>query len=397
MGYNKLAKGVSEKDIKKKIEQVMPSKLENRKEFQAKSQRIFIGSHQHPKVNVGTLSPTQPVNPQLMDNPEKWYKENFSIERIASLRTSLINSKKKQDVKNPEKMVEKKKEIAITKKPADIEIKLDKKPFKQVNSGRVKPTSTSADLKQLKLGENPSVNKKIEKIWYDTDVKTNIAMTELQQKGVDNYKMQQAFTAGILGRKEDRKLVPTRWSITATDDILSKNLRKNVKQNQELGETHYFKNSYLGNNFHIFLIPGKFEYELIELKRPKSTWNKRRQTYIAQNYENYNGRTSYADETAGAYYASRLGALETLNKINRQGKILIVRDVTPDYWAPLGVWIIRETVRNSFEDKKKPDKQPENIKQIKEVLSKEFTILYPRILKNSKLLESTQESLTNYF
>jgi hypothetical protein len=66
-------------------------------------------------------------------------------------------------------------------------------------------------------------------------------------------------------------------------------------------------------------------------------------------HEGYEGRTGYVEETAGAYYASRLAVLEHLESVGRQAKCLVLREVSDDYWAPVGVWQIRESVRNAFD------------------------------------------------
>ena len=265
MSYKKLSKGLTEKQARKQLEKVMPAQNEIKEEFKGQTPpSIFVGSHKYPKVNTGILSPSTPTNSsQLMDKPQTWYKKNYNIRKIASLRTSLINSKKRTNVEKTNKFTSKTQEIAMASKKVDIEVKLDKKPFSNPTGGRVKPVSTTGDIKQFKLGENPSVERQIEKKFYDKEAKTETAIKELQNKETSNYKIQQAMSAGMLGHKEERKLVPTRWSITATDDHLGKNLRNQIKEQQEIGETQYFKNSYLGNNFHIFLIPGKWEYELI--------------------------------------------------------------------------------------------------------------------------------------
>ncbi|MFB6245436.1 MAG: hypothetical protein ABEJ03_03775, partial [Candidatus Nanohaloarchaea archaeon] len=179
------------------------------------------------------------------------------------------------------------------------------------------------------------------------------------------------------------------WSITATDDIISRKLREKVRNNQEIGEIRYFTNSYAGNHFHVFLIPGNWEYELIELKRSGSVWNSMENTYIAHNYEPAAGRREYAEETAGAFYAARLAALEHLSSINRRAKVLVIRDVSPDYWAPLGVWVIREGVRQAFES----HEELETMKDIRKKVSNSFMFLYRRIRRRSRLLESRQTSL----
>jgi len=391
MGYGKLAKGMSADEAKRKLQDVMPS-MKRAKKFQGKAPSVFIGSHTYPKVNTGVLSPQHPGDSSLLDSPRDWYKNSYSVEKVASLRTSLVNSKKKYEVKNSGNFVMNQREVAMSKDPVDIEVELEKKPGSAISGGRVKPVSASADIDKFILGENPSVERKIEDKFYDTDVKAETAVDELHEKGIDSYKIQQSLSTGMLGQKEKRKLVPTRWSITASDDMISKKLRSRVKNYQELGQIEYYKNSYVGNDFHIFLIPGKWEYELLELKRPGSVWNAAKNTYIAADYEPYTGRKEYAEQTSGAFYAARLGAIEHLANRKRQAKVLIVREVKPEYWAPLGVWIIRETVRNGFEDGKELD----SFKKLKFKLSNKFMFLYERLEKQSKILGSRQSSIADF-
>ncbi|WP_414836925.1 hypothetical protein [Candidatus Nanohalococcus occultus] len=392
MSYGKLAKGISEKEARMKLQKVMPAS-DRAKDFNGASPpSVFVGSHGYPKVSAGILSPQHPGDSRLFDSPGKWKKSNYSIERIASLRTSLVNSKKQFKVKEADSFLDDTKEVAMARKPVDLEVSLEKKPGQSITGGRAKPVSASGDVKKLTLGENPSVERKLEDMFYDTDAKSETAVEELYSSGVSNYDIQQSFSVGMLGEEQNRKLVPTRWSITATDDMISKQLRDSVRTNQELGEIRYFQSSYVGNNFHVFLIPGNWEFELIELKKSGSVWNSMKNTYIAQNYEPATGRKNYAEETAGAYYASRLSALEYLNRINRRAKVLIVRDVTPEYWAPLGVWVIREAVRDAFGDYR----ELESMRDVKQNISDNFRFLYSRIENCSKLMGSRQQSLSYY-
>jgi len=392
MGYGKLAKGVSEEQARRKLKQVMPLQQRETDFKGASPPSVFIGSSNYPKVNAGILSPQQSHNSSLMDSPGEWKQKNYGIEKVASLRTSLVNSRKKFKAENADKLIDEAKEVAMASKPVDIEVSLSNKPQQSITGGRAKPVSASGELQELQLGENPSVNRDVEDLYYDTDADSETAVSELYSSGVDNYAIRQSFSTGMLGEEQNRKLVPTRWSITAVDDILSKNLRSNLRDYQELGKILYFNESYLGNRFHVFLIPGRWEYELIELKRSGSVWNAMENTYIAQNYESSNGRTEYAEETAGAYYAARLAALEYLNQIGRSSKVLIVREVTPDYWAPLGVWVIRETVRDCFDHYE----ELENMTEIKQKVSDNFRFLYSRIENSSKLLSGRQTSLQSF-
>jgi hypothetical protein len=397
MGYGKLAKGISEEQVRRKLQEVMPS-MERKKQFKGSSPSVFIGSHSYPKVNTGVLSPQHLGDSSLLDSPKNWYQKGYNVEKVASLRTSLVNSKKKIKVEETDNFLTNTREVAMARKPVDIEVSLSDRPGSSISGGRVKPVSASGDVEDFLLTENPTVEKKLEHLYYDTDAKAETAVKELSQKGIDNYKIQQSLSTGMLGQEENRKLVPTRWSITASDDMISKQIRQRVKNYQQIGQIEYHTNSYNGNHFHIFLIPGNWEYELMELKRPGSVWNAAKNTYIAQNHEGYGGRTEYADETSGAFYAGRLGVLEHLAERKRQAKVLILREVTPEYWAPLGVWIIRETVRNAFDNSGK-ENQPEvleNFEQMKWKISSEFRFLYNRIKNRSKLLGGRQFSLQDF-
>jgi hypothetical protein len=396
MGYGKLAKGISQEEVRRRLEEVMPSQ-ERKKDFQGVSPpSVFIGSHNYPKVNTGVLSPQHHSESQLMDSPADWYHEDYSIEKVASLRTSLVNSKQKLKVEETDNFLDNTREVAMARKPVDIEVSLDKRPGANISGGgRAAPVSASGDVEKFNLGENPTVERKIEKAFYDTDLKAKTAVKELHSKGVNNYKIQQTLSTGMLGEEENRELVPTRWSITATDDMLSKRMRRNVKTNHEINQIEYYRNEYVGNIFHIFLIPGRWEYELMEMKRSGSVWNAAQNTYIAQNYEPFSGRTSYAEETAGAFYATRLGIMEHLNSRGRQAKAIVLREVTPKYWAPLGVWVIRETVRNAFDNPQEAE-ELDDYEDLKFKVSRNFRFLYNRIRQNSKMLGSRQTDLTNF-
>ena len=52
---------------------------------------------------------------------------------------------------------------------------------------------------------------------------------KLYNSGIEISKIQKCFSIGMLGKK--RKLVPTKWSITATDDIISKSIVEEILEN----------------------------------------------------------------------------------------------------------------------------------------------------------------------
>jgi hypothetical protein len=218
-------------------------------------------------------------------------------------------------------------------------------------------------------------------------------MTYLYEKDLDPHKIQRILSAGLLGEEDSRKMVPTRWSITASDDTIGKELREDVTMYQELGEIRYFRSEYIGNIFHILLIPGKWEYELVEIKGSGSVWAPGEKSFVKSDHEGYSGRTTYADETSGGYYAARLGPLEYLNDIQRQSKVLIIREVTDDYWAPLGVWVVRETVRGAFEN---DYGVIEDLNTALTNIRRQLAIDWSRIRTKSQMIQGMQSSLTQF-
>ncbi|MBR9679300.1 MAG: hypothetical protein GON13_03460 [Nanoarchaeota archaeon] len=350
---------------------------------------IFVGRFNYPNVNIGVLSPPEETkNVEYFDNHYAWFKERKSLNEIAGLRAQLINSRIRGSVKKQNKIIETFQEITLGKKSVDLEIHLKKQPKPIMNTFT---TSTMigphAELEKVRLAENVKVDKRIEKAYYDTDLKSVKAINELYKKGVNESKLARVLSAGILGVKINRKLVPTRWSITAVDDNLGKNLIKQIKYNKQIDEYHVYYSSRMGNAFCVILMPGQWTYELFECVQTN-------ELQYTTNYETYYGRKEYAKETAGGYYASRLGVLEQLVKKKRQASALIIREITKDYYLPIGVWQVRENVRNSFNKVIKFG----DWELVKQYVTRLFSFNINEILVKSKLLkERKQPKLTNYF
>jgi hypothetical protein len=321
--------------------------IENVKNFTGSSPpAIFVGRAFYPKVWVGILAPPMhSENAEILDFPEKWYEEKASIEKILDYRSQLVYSRfKVSTVKRPiGRLIETTQELAMAKKSTDVEIELKKNPvFKLRLSNWFTPIGNPAPILNARLTENVKVERKVEYIISDSSLKAQEAIIELYKHKIPISRLQKIFSAGLLGLSIQRKFVPTRWSITAVDDIIGKNLMQEIKDYPTINEYQLFSNEYLANHFEILLIPQIYSFELIE------AWDLDRIPSIGSDFEPYWGRESYANVTGGAFYAARLAVLEYLSKIRRQAAILIVREVKPEYYAPVGVWKIRETIRDAF-------------------------------------------------
>ncbi len=343
--------------------------------FGASPPGFFVGRHNYPNVAVGPLVPFKEFEANLniddyhiLDAPELWFGKQMGD--VIRYRSSLVRNNFKINVKisenlrkntpslSSQKLLETSQELSMAARPVDTETKLSKISLRMMMDNHFIPMGPSGITEKIRITENVKVHPKVEYCVADTDLKSQDAISEhLYFKGnVPLSSIQRVFSAGLLGEKNRRKLVPTRWAITAIDDIISKRLIKEIKKFPEINDYRIFEAKYLDNHFKILLFPGKFTYEMNEVWCPNSLWNnslsgnsRNLKPQIMTDYEFYRGRKSYASNITGAYYAARKAVCEYLYKIRRQAHILIFREVSSGYIVPLGVWVIRETVKNAME------------------------------------------------
>ncbi len=366
---------------------------------------VFIGSKlKYPLVNVGILSPLEKdENAWIYDSPGYWARQNFGIKDVINLREGLLNSRFQSKVTEPrqdtKRFVQIAQELAMASKPVDVEVELKDRVGQGVRKDRVvMPQGMAAGLKNARITSNVKVDPRLDKAISD-DVKANESITTLYGNNFNEYSLSQILSVGVLGMKKDKKLVPTRWSITATDDIIGKSLLTKIKDYPWIKNYELFFGEFMGNAYLIMFFPNVFSYELFELYLPGSSWNPGNEIKAATDYENFDGRKTYASSTAGGYYAARLPILEYLEGLKKQASVLAIRIELPSYWAALGVWVVRESVRKAlankkleFTDMKEMTESSRKIGMIK------FAFDTSKILKKSKIVENlkTQTTLGNW-
>jgi hypothetical protein len=367
---------------------------------------VFIGSKlKYPLVNVGILSPLEKdEDAWIYDDAEFWAKNNFGIRDVVSLRESLLNSRFQSKVTDPRsgnrKFVEMAQELALASKPVDLEIELKSRVGPGFKRDRVViPQGMSAPLKKAKITGNVKINPKLDKVMND-EIKAAEAVEILYMNNFSEYILSKVLSVGVLGLKKNRKLVPTRWSITATDDMIGKKLLKKIRDYPWIENHELFFGEFMGNCYLVMLFPNIFSYELFELYLPGSSWNQGKEIKASTDMEDFYGRKNYASNTAGGYYAARLPILEYLEKEKKQASVLAIRIELPSYWAALGVWVVRESVKKAMENKKLSfSDMKEMLESARKIGMIKFGYDPSKILKKSKILENikTQTTLGKWF
>ncbi len=317
---------------------------------------VFVSWTHYPKVSFSPMAPPFfPDKAGELDAPEKWF--GLETEKILSFRESLVGGSKRMEsvsAANPSRLLSKAQEMLLSSKPVEVELKLKSMPSPRLSfDSTLSPVGPGAPLKEFSLTSSPGVDKKIDYLVSDTDAKANEAMNELFSSDYSVTTISKLLSAGLLGKKKKRRLTPTRWSITAADSSLADALAEKLKDYGKIDSAKLFFSSYQGNAFYVLFFPFPWAFEQLEAWVPGSVWaQKGKGLQVISDFEFFGGRKAYAADVAGAYYAAKLAVAEYLVKEKLQAACLVVRLIGRDYLLPLGVWVIRETVRDAL--RKKP-------------------------------------------
>ena len=299
---------------------------------------VFVGRMGYPKVFVGPLVTELKGDTFEMDTPEAWIgKSKMNIVNFRMQLARGMEQVKITEVDN--KTVEKMREIALASGTVDANAEFAKQPRGYSFNEDHQPFGPSAPLKSMEIS-NVRWDHQMEKAHSDTDMKAGMAMAELYEKGVLVSQIQKALSVGAFGVK--RKLVPTRWSITAVDDTLGKNLLDSVRNYPVLDRYLVYEFAALENYFVILLMPTQWQYEFLEVFLGVMG----QQEMIFTDWEPFGGRTKYAG-MGGCYYSVRLAVAEKLEEMKKQAGAIVFRESYPSY-TPLGVWLCRESARRSL-------------------------------------------------
>jgi len=314
---------------------------------------VFVGRYGYPKVRIGPMMPPIHGDTTVYDKTEMWVGK--TLEEIANLRLSLVRGVMSVNVGDTTgRYIENLQELAMSERPAESEATFEKKPLADAELGRelrlnteAAPFGPAAPIKTFKAS-SLSADQKIESAFYDGDLRAKDAVMELYKKGIETSSIHRILSVGMLGLKKNRKLVPTRWSITATDDIISASVVRQNEANESIDMFEVRQYSHLGNYYSVILIPDSiWSFEMIE-----SWYAGDGKMATGADYEDARGLDHYPS-IAGAYFAARLAVAEHLSKRRRKAAALVLREIHPEYVMPVGVWQIREGVREAL---KKPAK-----------------------------------------
>jgi len=341
---------------------------------------VFIGSWNYPDVFAGPMIAPQHGDTAIMDMPESWIPGQKTQEEIIQYRLSLVRGKHRihaADLDNP--FVEKLQEISLSASSVESEVSFAIQPRGMSFSEEHTPFGPSAPIERFEI-ESGKWNRDLEKVYYDTDLRSAEAVLDLHRKGVPFSGIQKAFSVGTMGKDSLRHLVPTRWAITACDTIIGDRLLSEVKKNPLIDTLRVHEFSSLHNNYAVILMPTGWQYEWSEAFLHVMG----NEELVFSDHEGRKKKTEYSP-LGGCYYTCKMAVLEALAQEKKQAGAIILREALHGY-VPMGVFNVRENVRGAM---RQPAREFEDIREVLGYLSGRFTLPMQRFIEEGALLRNT--------
>jgi hypothetical protein len=311
---------------------------------------LFVDWHGYPEVALGPITALNSDNAELAVTPKDWY--GMSFEELITLRSQLVQSLTTHDVSSRNKFIEQLQELALSIHPVETELRFRNKPTNSLTFSDVhEPLGPTGELEYLKIQSEPKIPKLV-----DSEISSSTpafdALWKLYGKGYDVYYLQRVLASGVFSEGNEPRLMPTSWAIQTVDRQLGNRLITEVNSLPYLNDYVVLSNTYLANHYEVLLIPGQWKFEALEAWAPDTLWTLGyTQPAIHQDFEGYNVSGEDRGKTGSSYYATRMAIMEGLKKLGKQATVIVFREVENEYSLPLGVWLVRETLRHAFSNK----------------------------------------------
>lgn len=344
---------------------------------------VFIGSWNYPQVFAGPMIAPLHGDTIIMDRPESWIPERKSQEDIIRYRLNLVRGKRRVKVTNlQDRFIGKLRDIAHSSSSLESMAQFQHAPQGVSFSHEHTPFGPSAALERLEIG-NSRWEQHLEKAYYDDDLPAADAVVDLHEVGLPFSSIEKAFSLGSFGIGKRRRLVPTRWAITACDSTLANRMLEKVRAYEPIDCCQVREFSSLNNYYAVLLLPNAWQYEWMEAFLHIMG----HEELIFSDYENNAGKRGYS-RVGGCYYSCKMAVLEALAREKKQAGAMVFREAYPGY-VPLGVFNVRENVRNAMKEKALPF---EDMKSALWHISSHLQLPIKKFIQESDLLKEQLKS-----
>lgn len=314
--------------------------LKSTNEIEGFASGAIVGEKNYPNLKVHSISNTNIENSFFKNNSQVMSDYSKIIDLKAK---NILGSTSNISVKKfNNRITDEIRDIYKSKSEVEFSSKFEKNlKFDKIVINKVAGiVGSSNQLESLSANSNTSTSKQIEKN-ISNDIKATKAIINLYEQNVNENQIINLLALGSFGVSSNKKLVPTKWAISAYDQTIEKYLFNQLKKFKLITKYEVYEFNNKGNYFLIILFPEFLSGETIESQND---------FYGTDYFNNENKLDKKTPQISGAYYANKLAVFEHLRERKRQSAFLSIR-LIKDYDIPLGVVFVRECVRNSFKNK----------------------------------------------
>jgi len=357
--------------------------LKPTKEIEGIGSAPIVGEKNYPQLKIHNVS-TEDKNNSFFKSSnivKQDYKDIFKTKAKNILGSTQESHIKKTTQRINEEIVN----IYKSKTEIEFNSKFENElKFNKILTNKVSGImGTKNELQSLEATQNTTTSKQIEK-YSEGDTKAKEAIIRLYEKGTNEHQIIHLLALGVFGIQINKKLVPSRWAITAYDQTIEKYLHKKIIKYNAINkfEVYYYKNK---SDTHInILLPDTYHGEHFE------DW----EGITKPDYFNNDNKLSTSEpNNAGGYFATKIALNEFLDKRKKQSAAIMIR-VIRKYDVPLGVVFVRECVRESFKNKVF---ETNNFKELQEYIKEKFPVHYPHLMNSKVLKEQKRQTKLNKF
>lgn len=285
------------------------------------------------------------------DLVKKEYSEVFKAKA-----KNILGSTESEHIRKPHTRIKEEiRDIYKARKPIIFSSEFEK----EIKFNKVQVNKTTGivgaknPLLNLEAVENTTTSKQIEKFTSE-DIKAKYAITTLYDKGINEHQITSLLALGSFGVEVNKRLVPTRWAITAYDKTIEKFLFNQIQSYSSISSFELYYREDKGNAFVILLLPSEdLQGEIVEAFS----------TNVLKDYFDTANKLDKAEPaTAGGYFATKVAIFESLVHRKKKASIISLRTIE-DYEVPLGVVFVRETVREAMKGEKTSFSSLEDLKE----------------------------------
>jgi len=364
--------------------------LKPTKEIEGFGSAPIVGEKNYPFLQIHNSSNENKNNSYLNSNKivKQGYKHIFELKA-----KNILGSTQNTYIKNTTNRINNEIiDIYKSKKAIEFNSKFEKElKFDKILTNKMSGIMGSKnELESLQATENTKTSKQIEK-YSSNDAKAKEAIIKLYERGKNEQQIIHLLSLGVFGVNINKKLVPSRWAITAYDKTIEHYLYKKITKYPIINEfeVYYYKNK---SDTHVnILLPD--HYTGTHTENWSDSYSDEWDGFNTDYFNHVNKIPTPDPLNSGGYYATKVALNEHLNSRKKQASAIMVR-VIRNYDVPLGVVFVRECVRESFKNR---IFKTNSFKELEKYIKINFPIHYKHFIESKVLQEQRKQTKLNQF